>query len=214
MPPKGNSLDLEKRTKPLSRVRETDSKSLRVGGLGLVPRRFLVPLAALIALTAFGTVAYIALEGMSAVDALYLTVVTISTVGYGDVVPVTPPGKLLTVVLIFLGVGTALYWLSTLAELVIEGRLREILGRNAMLREISKLENHVIVCGFGRFGRAVVEELVRSQARFVIIDADPAKKEEIERLPAPYVIGSALSDEVLDPAPLARRRAIRLAPPS
>src|ERR1044071_366557 len=182
-----------------SRIREAELPA----ALGEpLPKRFLVPFVALVALTVSGTAAYMAIEGLSLVDALYLTTVTISTVGYGDIVPVTPAGRLLTVALIFLGVGVVLYWLSILAELVIEGKLRDLLGRNAMNRELSKLEGHVIVCGFGRFGRAVVEELTRSRARCVIVDSDQARKDELDRQGTPYLIGSALSDEVLDAARL------------
>ena len=195
-----------------SRIREAET--LPDGTEEAIPGRFLIPFVALLGLTLFGTVAYMAIEGMSLVDAVYLTAVTISTVGYGDVVPVTPEGKLLTVSLIFLGVGVGLYWLSILAELVIEGRLRELLGRNAMHRELSKLDGHVIVCGYGRFGRAVVDELSRSRAKFVIVDSDPAKQQELDRHPAPHLIGSALSDEVLNRARLRQARAIVLATPS
>jgi voltage-gated potassium channel len=171
-------------------------------------------LAALLALMVLGTVGYMVLEHLTATDALYLTAVTISTVGYGDVVPVTARGKLFTVFLIMTGVGTALYLLSQLAELVIEGQLRELFGRNVMEREIGRLENHVIVCGFGRFGRAVVEELHRSRSPLVIIDSDADKKDELDSLGVPYVIGSALSDETLDHAGVDRARAIVVATPS
>jgi voltage-gated potassium channel len=176
--------------------------------------RFLTPLAALLTLIVLGTVGYMVLEQLTAVNAFYLTMVTISTVGYGDVVPVTAGGKLFTVFLITTGVGAALYLLSQLAELVIEGQLREVFGRNAMEREIARLENHVIVCGFGRFGRAVVEELLRSRSPLVIIDSDPAKKDDLVSLGVPYLIGSALSDETLDHAGVDRARAIVVATPS
>jgi len=176
--------------------------------------RLLISLAALLALMLLGTVGYMVLEHMTATNALYLTTVTISTVGYGDVVPVTTGGKLFTVFLILTGVGAALYILSQLAELVIEGRLRELFGRNVMEREIARLENHVIVCGFGRFGRAVVEELQRSRSLLVIIDSDTGKTDDLASLGVPYVVGSALSDETLDHAGVERAAAIVVATPS
>ena len=97
-----------------------------------LPRRFVLPGAALVGVLALGTAGYVLIEGMSAVDALYLTAVTVSTVGYGDVVPVTRAGKLFTVALIMTGVGTVLYLLTQLGKLVIEGQLREVFGRSAM----------------------------------------------------------------------------------
>lgn len=170
-----------------------------------------MPSGALIALVLTGAVGYRLSEHLSWIDAVYLAVVTISTVGYGDIVPHTAVGRVFTVFLILAGVGVALYLLSSLAELVLEGRLRELLGRDAMEREIGKLNGHVIVCGYGRFGRAVVDELVRSGTDLLVIDVDPQLEEEIKRLAAPYLIGSALSDEVLARAGIARARAIVVA---
>jgi voltage-gated potassium channel len=179
-----------------------------------LPRRFVLPGAALVGVLALGTAGYVLIEGMSAVDALYLTAVTVSTVGYGDIVPVTREGKLFTVALIMTGVGTVLYLLTQLAELVIEGQLREVFGRSAMRHEIEKLRGHVIVCGYGRFGKAVVEELMRSRSPLVILDSDGTKKDELVALGVPYFIGSALSDETLEQAGLDRARAIVVATPS
>ena len=174
----------------------------------------MLPAAALVGVLALGTAGYMLIEGLSAVDALYLTAVTVSTVGYGDIVPVTPTGRLFTVVLIMTGVGTVLYLLTQLAELVIEGQLREVFGRSAMERELEKLRGHVIVCGYGRFGKAVVEELMHSRSPLVILDSDAAKKDELAALAVPYFIGSALSDEALVEAGVERARAIVVATPS
>ncbi len=179
-----------------------------------LPRRFVFPGIALLGVLALGTAGYVLIEGMSVVDALYLTAVTVSTVGYGDIVPVTHAGKLFTVALIMTGVGTVLYLLTQLAELVIEGQLREVFGRSAMQHEIDKLRGHVIVCGYGRFGKAVVEELMRSRSTLVIIDSDAEKKDQLAALAVPYFIGSALSDEALVQAGVDRARAIVVATPS
>ena len=179
-----------------------------------LPHRFVLPAAALVGVLALGTAGYVLIEGMSAVDAFYLTAVTVSTVGYGDIVPVTRTGRLFTVVLIMTGVGTVLYLLTQLAELVIEGQLREVFGRSTMQREVEKLRGHVIVCGYGRFGKAVVEELMRSRSPLVILDSDAAKKDELAELAVPYFIGSALSDDALLEAGVERARAIVVATPS
>ncbi|MBI2963541.1 MAG: potassium channel protein [Deltaproteobacteria bacterium] len=170
-----------------------------------------MPWGALVAVVLAGTVGYRVFERLSWTDAVYLAVVTISTVGYGDIVPRTPVGRLFTVFLILSGVGVALYLLGSLAELVLEGRLRELLGRGAMEREIGKLNGHVIVCGYGRFGKAVADELARSRTDVVVIDVDPQSEEDLKRAALPYLIGSALSDEVLSRAGVARARAIVVA---
>jgi voltage-gated potassium channel len=174
----------------------------------------LPPGAALIGVLALGTAGYVLIEGMSAVDALYLTAVTVSTVGYGDVVPLTDAGKLFTVALIMTGVGTVLFLLTRLAQLVLEGQLREVFGRSAMQKEIEKFRGHVIVCGYGRFGKAVVEELMRSHSPLVILDSDVAKKDELSVLGVPYSIGTGLSEESLVQAGIDRARAIVIATPS
>src|SRR5262245_60894412 len=177
-------------------------------------RRLAVALAALISITVIGMVGYMILEKLPVVDALYLTVVTLTTVGYGDLVPRTGAGRLFTVVLILSGVGSALYLFSVGAQLLLEGQLRDVFGRTAMQRRADQLDRHVILCGYGRFGRAVAGELKRNGAEMVVIDADPDREEEIRQLGVPYIIGSGLSDEVLERAGIRRARAIVVATPS
>jgi len=174
-------------------------------------RGLLAPAAGLFALFIVGALGYRILEGMSWLEAVYLTVTTVSTVGYGDIVPRTPAGRVFTVLLILSGVGMALYLLGRFWQLILEGRLHELLGRSAMEREITKLNGHVILCGYGRFGRAVAEELLRGRVDLLVIDSDPQLEGELKRLGAPYLLGSALSDEVLSLAGAARARAIVVA---
>lgn len=177
-------------------------------------RRLAAAFAALAALLAIGTVGFLLIEGLSLGDAAYLTVITLTTVGYGDLVPRTPGGRLFTVLLLLSGLGTVLYLASVGAQMVLEGHLRDLLGRNAMQRRIDDLKDHVIVCGFGRFGRVVTEELARSGAAVVVIDVDPGREEELRALGVPYCIGDALSDAVLERAGIRRARAIVVATPS
>jgi voltage-gated potassium channel len=174
-------------------------------------RRLLIAVTVLGALCALGTAGYILIEGVPLVDALYMTVITISTVGYGEVVPLSHAGRMFTIGLIVSGVGTAFYLLVGVAELLIEGHLRDFLGRTAMQHRIDRLAEHVIVCGFGRFGRVVAEELGRAGIPVVIIDTDVAKEADLARVGIPYLIGSALSDDILDRAGIRRARAIVIA---
>jgi voltage-gated potassium channel len=174
-------------------------------------RRLAIALAVIGLLTIAGTIGFILIEGLSVVDALYMAVTTISTVGLGEVKPFSPAGRLFTVGLIVTGVGTALYLFAVTAELLVEGRLREYLGRTAMQRKIHQLEGHVVICGYGRFGRVVAEELARNSVPLVVIDHDPAKEAELTQAGLPYLIGSALEDSVLEQAQVRRARAIVIA---
>ena len=125
--------------------------------------------------------------------------------------PLSPAGRLFTIGLIVTGVGSAIYLFSVIGELVVEGRLREFLGKSAMNRKIHDLQQHVIVCGYGRFGRAVVEELTRKAVPMVVIETDPAKQVELDAVGALHVLGSALEDAVLDDAGVSAARAIIVA---
>ena len=174
-------------------------------------RRLAIAIGGLAFLTVVGTAGYMLIEHASLLDALFMTITTITTVGYGEIVPLSSAGRIFTMLLIVFGVGTALYLFTVTAELLIEGRLRDFLGRRAMERRIEHLEGHVIICGYGRLGRVVASELHRSDVPVVIIDANPATRDELDRAGLPFVIGSALSDEVLERAGIGRARAIVIA---
>ncbi len=171
-------------------------------------QRIAIAVAGIVILTGFGTLGYVVIEHMSLLDALYMTVITVSTVGYEEVKPLDAAGRVFTMVLIVMGVGTAFYLFATMTEVIIEGQLRDYLGAKGMLRRIHNLKNHVIICGFGRFGRAVVEELARHRMPMVVIDSSPLVAEELARLDIPHLVGDALHDEVLDDAGVASARAL------
>jgi voltage-gated potassium channel len=162
----------------------------------------------LIVLSACGAAGFAVLEDMGWLEAVYMSVTTISTVGYGDIVPVTPAGRIFSILLIAGGVGMALYLASLIAGDVLEGRLRDFYHRSSMMREINKLRDHVIVCGFGRFGRVVVEELTRAGRHVVVIESDADLIPELENLGVEYIIGSAADDDVLESAGIKRADAL------
>lgn len=183
----------------------------RVRGSGV---RVLVAVGLLATLTVIGTVGYMWIEGVSFIDGLYMAVITLSTVGYREVDPLEPAGRLFTVGFIVVGVGAAAYAVASVAEYLIEGRLREAFGRRAMDRSIQTLRDHAIICGYGRLGRVVVEELERAGTPVVIVDVDAAVQAELEEAGRPFVIGSALEESVLRRAGIAHARAIVTATPS
>jgi voltage-gated potassium channel len=163
-------------------------------------RRIVIGLVGIAVLTVVGTICYVVIEGMSFIDALYMTVITITTVGYGEVKPLDSAGRLFTIGLIFTGVGTAFYVFAAVTEMVVGGQLRELVGKSAMSRKIHQLHGHIIVCGYGRFGRVVADELRRHGMTVVVVESDPGKEAELVRANAYYVVGSALDEGILEDA--------------
>jgi len=135
-------------------------------------------------------------EGWGFLDALYMTVLTISTVGYGEVHPLSVTGKFLSILIILLGVGSVGFALGTAGRLMLENRIRAVLGRRYM-KSIQKLRNHYIICGFGRMGRIICEELTEKGIPLVVLENDDEVLEEIDRLGYPYMKADATSDEEL-----------------
>ncbi len=162
-------------------------------------------------LTAAGTIGFAWIEGLPWFDALYFTVVTISTVGFGDVAPQTRAGQIFTTGLIITGVGTALYLVSVIAEDVLEGRLRNVIQRRSMMRKISKHRGHVIVCGYGRFGKVVTDELVRAGRTVVVVERSTEQEAMLAPTGLDYIIGSATRDEILEQAGTANADAMVVA---
>jgi voltage-gated potassium channel len=167
-------------------------------------RRLTFALTALVAVVVAGTIGYIVL-GFDVLDALYQTVTTVTTVGFREVEPLSSAGKVFTIVLIVFGVGTALYTLSVIIEGLIEGQLPEVFGRRRMERRISGMSDHVVVCGWGRVGKAIARDLTATGGRAVVIDSDASR---LEDLPHPSVLGDATDDKVLERAGIHRARAV------
>ena len=119
-----------------------------------------------------GTAGYTML-GLSPLDALYQTVTTVTTVGFREIGQFDGPEKIFTMVLIVAGVGLVLSTLTLVVQMTMEGQLAEAVGRRRMDRKIADMSGHVVVCGWGRVGRAVADDLVQSGQEVVVLDADP-----------------------------------------
>ena len=174
-------------------------------------RRILRALVLLAAILGVGTLGYVWIAGYTPLDALYMTVTTITTVGYGEIEPLGPAGRVFTIALILGSAGVVLYLLGQLAQALVETGLRDVLQRRAMERKLEGLSNHVIVCGYGRFGRVVVDELTRGGVSQVVVESDPAKEAELASSGHPFLIGSATRDDVLLRAGVTRARAVVVA---
>jgi voltage-gated potassium channel len=162
--------------------------------------------ALVVAVCAAGTAGYVVVEGWDPWDALYMTVTTITTVGYREVHPLSRPGQLFTVVLIVAGVGTALYTFTLLATVVVEGGLHARLERRRRLGMLDKLQDHFIVCGYGRIGAIIVEELRRQHVPYVVIERDHERVLAVMEAGGLAVEADASSEEVLTRLGIARAR--------
>ena len=180
---------------------------MRLSGRVESLRRIQRALLALAAVTIFGTVGYLLL-GFAPLEALYQTVTTVATVGFREVRPLSPAGQIFTMVLIVLGVGTVLYNLSVILEAVTEGHLREHLERRRMDKDIAAMSEHVIICGYGRVGRAAAEFLAASGYQVVVVDNDAARLQQLGHGLSYHLCGDVTDDAVLRDAGIDRARAL------
>ena len=151
-----------------------------------------------------GTVGYL-LFGFGVLDAVYQTVITVTTVGFNSPHPLDGGSKVFTIILILVGVGTALYTFSAVLEVLIDGHMRDLVRRRRMERDIDRMHGHVIVCGWGRVGREVARFLANGNTDLVVIDRDP---ERLRGVPYAFVCGDVADDETLLGAGLDRAAAL------
>ena len=167
-------------------------------------RRLGFAMGALGLIVMVGTAGYSAL-GFGFLDAVYQTVTTVSTVGFREVQPLSALGKVFTIALIVVGVGTALYAFSVLIETFIEGRLNELLGRRRMQQSIASLEGHTIICGWGRVGRSIGAEMDEADRDLVVIDLEA---DVLSGISHGTVCGDATDDATLRAAGIERAAAL------
>ncbi|RJS83286.1 potassium channel protein [Methanophagales archaeon] len=160
-------------------------------------RHVLIAVSLLALVVVVGTLGFAYLEGLTPFNALYLTIATVTTVGYGDIVPETQGGKLFTMGLIISGVGITLYVLIEIMGLVLEGRLSKAFGIAREKRSVAKMKNHKIICGGGRTGTVAADEFRKEGTDFVIIEHDSAIAKEVREKNLPLVEGDATLDDTL-----------------
>jgi voltage-gated potassium channel len=157
-------------------------------------RRGLVVLAAIVGTSVAGYM----IAGWSLLDAVYMVVITIFGVGYGEVHPVNHPVlKLFTIGVILAGCSAGLWVIGSVVEFMAEGTINQALGKRRMNRQISELSGHTIVCGFGRVGQMLCKELAEAGTPLVVIDTDPGRLAQAEALGHPVVAGDAAEEQVL-----------------
>jgi len=146
---------------------------------------------------ALGTIGYIWFEHWDWLDALFMTVSTLTTVGYGEVHPLSSAGRLYTIVLLLVGVGLFIYIVSDMAEIFLEANPTAIFGLRRMKKQIAQLTDHQIVCGFGRTGAEVCKHFFATKVPFVVIEADALQVKKAEELGMLVLQGDASADDML-----------------
>lgn len=175
--------------------------------------RLKVAIILFVSIQIIGVLGFMGIENMSFIDAVYLTAATVSTVGYGDIVPKTVWGRIFDIGLIMTGVGMAYYTFSLVITMSIEGQLKDLFGRKGMNRKIASLKNHIIVCGSGKVGSSTIEQLELEEESFVVIDINATNYEQLVDKKILAVHGDATLDEVLIAAGVLRARGVIAALP-
>lgn len=155
-----------------------------------------------------GFVGYSLLTDATPLDAAYMTLITITTVGFAEIIELGPAGRAFTMALLVAGVGSVTYGAISGVEFLVEGHLGRFIERRRMYKRIEGLDEHVVVCGYGRTGRQVVEHLAVEGLPYVVVEQNPGKAAILEALGAPHVISDATVDSTLADAGIVRARAV------
>jgi len=167
-------------------------------------RHLRISLCILVGVIVLGTAGYSFIEGWGAFDALYMTVITLATVGFREVHDLSDQGKAFTILLIVFGAGIIAYAVGSVVQFMVEGQLRQLLGRKKLEKEIGKLQGHYIICGYGRIGTLIGREFLAKPLPFVVVEKDLDLCEKLNNEGLLYVRGDATDDETLIAAGIRR----------
>lgn len=173
-----------------------------------LPKHFLISVGLFLISISVGTLGYEMIEGWSFSDALYMTIITMATVGFGEVHTLSDGGRYFTMILIFFGMGTTTYAVASVVQFMVEGRVRIIMGRRRLDKRIGRLENHYIICGYGRIGRLLCQTLLQKPVEVVVVEKNGELVAAMEEDQVPYVQGDATSEAVLQRAGIDRAKGL------
>jgi voltage-gated potassium channel len=159
--------------------------------------RLAIPVLLFVLMILGGTMGYVVIEGWPFLDALYMTVITLSTVGFGEVRVVSSAGRIFTMVLIVLGVSFVFYVLGSVIQFMMEGHIRRILGRRKLEKEIREQKGHYIICGYGRVGTSICDVLASKPLGIIVIERDLDRIARLEKRNLLYVAGEATDEDNL-----------------
>ncbi len=171
-------------------------------------RSLAISLLLLIIITVTGTIGYMVVEGWNFLDSLYMTVITLATVGYGEVHEMSRIGRVYTILLMLVGVGLCVYVAGAAVQFMVEGQIRSILGRRKLSKKLDRLKNHYIVCGYGRIGRVLCRKLMAKPMDLVVIEKNRDLVPSMDEDGILYICGDAAEDENLIDAGIRRAKGL------
>jgi voltage-gated potassium channel len=171
-------------------------------------RRILFALVAVVIAIGFGAVGFYFIEGWSILDSLYAAAQTVTTVGYGDVTPVTRNGRIFATIFMLAGVGVVLYALTTTVQAIVQSELVETFGQRRQSKKMGKLRNHYIICGAGRVGSHLVRGLLGGAETFIVIERDPQRVAELTDLGVIVLVRDATLEDSLREAGVEHARGL------
>ncbi|MBN1550411.1 potassium channel protein [bacterium] len=151
----------------------------------------------MILIVAFGVIGFRIIEKWDYLDALYMTIITLTTIGFGEIKPLSSEGRLFTIILIAGGMSAIVFAARSATQILLEGQLQKYIGRRKMERSVRKMKNHYILCGFGRTGRKICDELRTANVSYVVVERKQEVFMELESYGVMVIQGEATDDDVL-----------------
>jgi voltage-gated potassium channel len=164
------------------------------------PKKLLLPVFMFLGLVVSGILGYMSIEGWDLLDSIYMTIITLSTVGYGEVREIGPGGRIFTVFLIVFGLFIITYLVGLVAEALVAVEIRAVLGRRKVGKRIKSLKDHYIICGYGRIGRTICNGLISKSIPLIVIEKDEFVQEQLEQDNLLYLDRDATDEDTLTEA--------------
>lgn len=173
--------------------------------------RLLRAITLVLIILSLATMGYMMIEGWGLSDAFFMSLITITTIGYREINPLTDAGRTLTIFVIVFGVSSVFYTIAVAVEVMLETQIRTLFGMRRIMKQIKSLKDHYVLCGYGRVGQEIAKELLRAKKEFIIIDRHGAVIEEALENGLLAIRGSATQDEILEAAGIARAKGLLVA---
>lgn len=171
-------------------------------------RKFRLSILTLLTVVCGGTIGYSLIENWTPFESLYMTIITVATVGFREIHELSYQGKVFTILLIIFGASSLAYTLGSLFQFMVEGQLRSILGRKKLEKKISSLSGHYIVCGYGRIGNLICREFAARPVPFVVVEQDAELCHQLQEMGYLFVHGDATRDEILQLAGIGQAKGL------